>query len=163
VGFPSVEELKNIVTMTQATMEETAEAVIDGAELLKMRETAKEIPVADEVLDYTARLVAATHPDTEEAAQAARKYVKLGASPRAAQALITGAKVRALLNGRYNVSRDDINTLAYPVLRHRIKLSFDAVTEKKTADDVIDEIIDEVASGKKPAVVAAVEKVFKKK
>ena len=163
VSFPTVEELKNIVNMTQITMDETAEAVITGEELLQMRETAKEIPVIDEVLEYTANLVAATHPDTPEAAEAAKKYVKLGASPRAAQALITGAKVRALLDGRYNVSKDDINVLAYPVLRHRIKLSFDAVTEKKTADDIIGEIIDEVESGKKPAVIAAVEKVFKKK
>ena len=163
VDFPSVEELKNIVSMTQITMDETAEAVITGDELLKMRETAKEIPVIDEVLTYTANLVAATHPDTPEAAEAAKKYVKLGASPRAAQALITGAKVRALLDGRYNVSKEDINVLAYPVLRHRIKLSFDAVTEKKTADDIIGAIIDEVENGGKPAVVAAVEKVFKKK
>lgn len=163
VNFPSVEELVNIVSMTQVTMDETAEAVIDGAELLKMRETAKEIPVLDDVMEYTARLVAATHPDSEEAGETAKKYVKLGASPRAAQALITGAKVRALLNGRYNVSFDDINTLAYPVLRHRIKLNFDAVTDKKTPDDIIADVIKEVEQGKKPAVIAAVEKVFKKK
>lgn len=163
VTFPTVSELVNIVSMTQVTMDETAEAVIDGDELLRMRETAKEIPVLDDVMDYTARLVAATHPDSQEAGETAKKYVKLGASPRAAQALITGAKVRALLNGRYNVSFDDINTLAYPVLRHRIKLNFDAVTEKKTADDIIAGIIKEVEQGKKPAVIAAVEKVFKKK
>ncbi len=163
VTFPSVNELVNIVNMTQITMDETAEAVINGDELLQMRETAKDIPVLDDVMEYTARLVAATHPDSEEAGETAKKYVKMGASPRAAQALITGAKVRALLNGRYNVSFDDINTLAYPVLRHRIKLNFDAVTEKKTPDDIIAEVIKEVEQGKKPAVLAAVEKVFKKK
>ena len=163
VTFPTAEELVDIVSMTQITMDETAEAVINAQELLKMRETAKDIPVLDDVMDYTARLVCATHPDTKLASETAKKYVRLGASPRAAQALITGAKVRALVNGRYNVSFDDINTLAYPVLRHRIKLNFDAVTEKKTADDIIKDIISEVSDGNKGIIAAAVEKVFKKK
>ena len=162
VTFPSVSELVSIVDMTQVTMDEVAEAVINGTELLEMRETAKQIPVLEDVMEYTARLVAASHPDTPEATETSKQYVKLGASPRAAQALITGAKVRALINGRYNVSIDDINTLAYPVLRHRIKLNFDAVTDKKTPDDIIKALIKEVSGKQKSAVVAAVEKVFKK-
>ena len=163
VTFPTVKELVSIVDMTQATMEEKAQPVINGAELLEMRETAKDIPVIEEVTEYAARLVAATHPDGENASETGRKYVKLGASPRAAQALITGAKVRALLNGRYNVSIEDINTLALPVLRHRVKLNFDAVTDKKTPDDIVRAVIKEVSDGPKSPVAAVVEKMLGRK
>lgn len=146
--FPSVTEINAIVEMTQETMDEVACAVIDAESLLKMRATAKEIPVMSEVLTYASKLVAATHPEREGSPAISRELLRFGASPRAAQALITGAKVRALMAGRYNVSYDDINALAYPVLRHRIKASFEAITDKKTTDDIIRELIDEV-SGKR--------------
>ena len=142
--FPKVDELKSIVNMTQHEPGETAQAVIDGAELLKLRETAADIPVSEEVLMYTMRLVAATHPESEAASEYVRRYVRFGASPRAAQALITAAKVRALVNGRFNVSYSDIEALAYPVLRHRIKPSFTAVSEKKDADALITELLGQV-------------------
>ncbi len=137
VPNPSAEELGQIVTMTQKTMDETAKAACNGAELLRMREVAKTIPIASEVLEYAMVMVAATHYGSEIATDTAKKYIRDGASPRAAQALITAAKVRALIKGRYNVSYEDINTLAIPVLRHRIKLGFEAVTSKLTADDVV--------------------------
>jgi MoxR-like ATPase len=89
------------------------------------------------------RLVANTHPERKLSHASSRKYIKYGASPRAAQALITAAKVRALINGRYNVSYDDINALAYPILRHRIKISFSASNDHLTVDDVIALIIKE--------------------
>lgn len=149
ITYPSMEELMEIVNITQKTMEETANAACSGKELLLMRETAKEIPVAEDVMRYTMKLVMATQPNGEYASATAAKYLRYGASPRAAQALITTAKVKALLNGRYNVSYDDINELAYPVLRHRIKLSFEAVTGKVTADQVIDGIIKEINAKKK--------------
>ena len=104
--------------------------------------------VGKEVLDYAMVLVAATHPDSEVATATTKRYIRLGASPRAAQALITAAKVRALMRGRYNVSYDDINTLAIPVLRHRIKLGFEAVTSKMDADDVVRSIIAELNNQK---------------
>ncbi|MDE7380268.1 MAG: AAA family ATPase, partial [Clostridia bacterium] len=104
---------------------------------------AKTVPVIDEVLEFAVNLVSATHPELETASSVAKKYIKYGASPRAAQALITCAKVRALMNGNYNVSYDDIKTLAYPVLRHRIKINYNAVSEKLGVDDVIKLLISE--------------------
>ncbi len=143
--FPNVEELKNIVTMTQATMDEVAENVMDGATVLEMRTLANGVPVLDEVLDYTMRLVSGTHPELDKTTDVAKKYIKQGASPRAAQALITCAKVRALMNGNYNVSYDDINALAAPVLRHRIKINYTAVNDRLTTDDVIAQLVKETA------------------
>ncbi len=148
VGFPTIEELAQIVNMTQESMAEKAQAVLTGAELLEMRNTAKEIPIIDEVFQYAMKLVSATHPELPEASDVAKRYLRFGASPRAAQALITAGKVRALMEGRFNVSYDDINTLAYPVLRHRIKLSFQAITEKVTTDNVIQKLLS-VVGGKK--------------
>lgn len=144
ITYPNMEELLEIVNITQKTMEEIAEAACSAKELLLMRETAKEIPVAEDVMKYAMRLVMATQPSGEQASETSKKYLRYGASPRAAQALITTAKVKALMNGRYNVSYDDINSLAYPVLRHRIKLNFEAVTGKITTDRVIGEIIQEL-------------------
>ena len=145
--FPGKEELKNIVTMTQATMLETAEPVTDGATILTMRDLASAVPVIDDVLEYAVSLVQATHPEIDGASSTASKYVKYGASPRAAQALITAAKVRALMHGNYNVSYADIDALAAPVLRHRIKVNYAAINEKLTVDDVIEMIVKET---KKP-------------
>lgn len=144
VKNPSLDELMDIVTMTQKTMAEVAEAACSGEELLEMRKTANAIPVADEVLRYAMTLCSATHPDSECASNAAKKYVRLGASPRAGQALISAAKVKALMSGRFNVSYNDVNELAYPVLRHRMKMTFEAIAERVTPDQVIGMIIDEL-------------------
>ena len=148
VPNPSAEELGQIVAMTQKTMDETALAACSGEELLRMREVAKSIPIASEVLEYAMVMVASTHAASDVATETAKRYIRDGASPRAAQALITAAKVRALIKGRYNVSYDDINTLALPVLRHRIKLGFEAVTSKMDADDVVRSIIAELNNQK---------------
>ncbi len=144
MSFPTAKELANIVSMTQITMDETAEAVVNGEEILAMRELAASVPVIDDVLNYAVNLVSGTHPKIDGASDTAKKYIKYGASPRAAQALITCAKVRALMNGNYNVSYDDINALAYPVLRHRIKISYTAVNERHSVDDVIGMLIKEI-------------------
>ncbi len=144
VTYPNREELKSIVGMTQVTMDEVADAACNAEELLAMRATAKEVPIADEVMDYAMSLTLATQPESECSANISKKYVRCGASPRAAQALISAAKVRALINGRYNVSYNDLNELACPVLRHRIKLTFEAVTDNVSTDDVIHGIIDEL-------------------
>ena len=142
VGFPSNAELADIVKMTQITMAETAEAVINGEEILEMRALASTVPVVDEVLMYAVDLVANTHPELDST-PSTKKYVKYGASPRAAQGLITAAKVRALMQGRFNVSYEDIDALAYPVLRHRMKVNYTAVNDKLGVDDVISMIIKE--------------------
>ena len=144
VKNPSLDELMDIVNLTQKTMAEVADAACSGEDLLEMRKTANAIPVAEEVLKYAMTLCSATHPDSECASEAAKKYVRLGASPRAGQALISAAKVKALLNGRYNVSYDDVNALAYPVLRHRMKLTFEAIAERVSADEIVTMIIKEV-------------------
>ncbi len=141
--FPGNDELADIVKMTQITLAETAEAVVDGATILDMRALASSVPVIDEVLDYAVRLVSGTHPELDKASDTAKKYVKYGGSPRAAQALITCAKVRALINGNFNVSYADIDALAYPVLRHRIKVSYAAINEHLSVDDVIGMLIKE--------------------
>ena len=141
--FPTVKELKNIVNMTQITMDEIAETVVDGPTILQMRELAKDVPVIDDVLNYTMNLVANTHPELKESSDTAKKYIKYGASPRAGQALITAAKIRALINGNYNVSYEDIDALAYPVLRHRIKINYNAINDRMTVEDVIEQLIKE--------------------
>lgn len=135
--FPTIGELKNIVKMTQVTMDETAQKIVDGDMLLQMRALSKQVPVIDEVLEYAMTLVASTHASLDAATDSSKKYVKYGASPRAGQALITAGKVRALMDGRYNVSYDDINKLAYPVLRHRIKINYEAINDRLSVDDVI--------------------------
>ncbi len=143
VTFPNVKELADIVKMTGITMEETAERVLTGQEILQMRKLAAEVPVADKVLDYAVNLISNTHPELADASETAKKYIKYGASPRAAQAIITCAKVRALMSGNFNVSYEDIDALAAPVLRHRIKISYAAINDKMNADDVIAALIKE--------------------
>ncbi len=156
VKNPTLNELMDIVALTQKTMAEVADAVCSGEDLLEMRKTANAIPVAEEVMRYAMILCSATHPDSECATEAAKKYVRLGASPRAGQALISAAKVRALLNGRYNVSYSDVNALAYPVFRHRMKLNFEAIASRVSPDEIITMILEEV--GKKQKVSSSVEK-----
>ena len=107
------------------------------ADLLK----GKKVAIIDDVIDYAIRLVSGTHPELDGAGEIAKKYIKYGASPRAAQALITCAKVRALINGSYNVSFADIDALAKPVLRHRIKINYNAINDRHTVDDVVDMLV----------------------
>ena len=144
VKMPNMDALMDIVNMTQKTMAEVADAACTGEQLLEMRKTANAIPVATDVMQYAMMLCSATHPDSEHAAEASKKYIRLGASPRAGQALISAAKVKALMNGRFNVSYSDINELALPVLRHRIKLTFEAVAERVGADEIVEMIVEEL-------------------
>ncbi|MBR4863112.1 MAG: MoxR family ATPase [Oscillospiraceae bacterium] len=147
--FPTISELTAIVNMTQESMAEHAQAVLTGEELLAMRATAKEIPITDEVLHYAMRLVSATHPELADSPAFTKQYIRFGASPRAGQALITAGKVRALMQGRFNVSYEDIDVLALPVLRHRIKPSFTAITEKRTTDQLIHQLLVELKKSAK--------------
>lgn len=144
VPDPSLDELMQIVDMTQKTMKEVADPVCNGEQLLKMRETANQIPCATDVLKYAMALTAATRPNGDYATTASKKYVRVGASPRAGQALISAAKVKALISGRFNVSYSDINDLACPVLRHRLKLNFEAVAEGISVDEIVKMIVEEV-------------------
>lgn len=146
VPYPSVDELKRIVLMTQETLDEVAKQVLTADELLRMRETAREIPVIDEVVTYAMELVSSTHPTSENAGETARRHLRLGASPRAGQALITACKVRALIRGHFNVSYKDVEALAYPVLRHRIRPNFEAIAAQKTPDQLIASLLEEMDS-----------------
>ena len=141
--FPAETELCRIVRLTQDTQEERAEVVMNGDELLAMRETAKQIPVIDEVLEYAAHLVSSTHPELEGASETAKKELRFGASPRAVQALILGARILALIDGRYNVSYNDVDALACQALRHRVKLTYEAIMRGVTPDQVIAALVNE--------------------
>lgn len=148
--FPSDEELKKIVDITQITMDETAQKVINGENILKMRELAKQVPVIDDVIMYAMHLVSSTHPEEKNnTSKVCQEYIRYGASPRAGQALITTAKVRALMQGRFNVSYDDIDALAFPVLRHRIKINYNAINEHLTTEDVIELLVKENQKSRK--------------
>ncbi len=141
--FPTAGELVDIVNMTQLTLDESAEPVVDGKTILEMREVAKHVPIIDEVMNYAVNLVSNTHPEIEKTSETAQKYIRVGASPRAAQALITCAKVRALMHGNYNVSYEDIDALAHTVLRQRLKINYSAVNDKLTVDELITKLVAE--------------------
>ena len=109
-----------------------------------MQALARQVPIASHVADYAVRLVIATHPDGEGAPEATTRYVRYGASPRAAQAMVLAAKILALLDGRLNVSFEDVRRVALPALRHRVILNFEAEAKQVTADTLLRTIIQAV-------------------
>lgn len=137
VDFPTLDELSRIVGLTTVPQNEHAQKVADAETLLQMRTVAQEVPVAQAVRDFALRLVLATHPEVESSPETVRRFVRFGASPRAAQAIIATARVRALMAGRYNVAYEDIEALAPACLRHRIALSFEGMAEGETTEGVI--------------------------
>ena len=143
MDFPTVPELADIVNLTQHSQAENATKVVDGPQIMKMRALAQDVPCIKEVIDYAMTLVHNTHPEFDETSEVTKKYIRYGCSPRAGQALITGAKIRALIHGNYNVSFDDIDALAFPVLRHRIKINYNAINEGLSIDKVIELLIKE--------------------
>ena len=146
--YPSVTELGDIVNMTQGNMNENATKVVDGETILHMRKLAQDVPCIPQVLEYAMDLVHSTQSELDDCSETAKKYIRYGASPRACQALITGAKIRALIHGNYNVSYDDIDALAYPVLRHRIKINYNAINDNLTVDKVISLLTKEIRKKK---------------
>jgi MoxR-like ATPase len=145
VDFPSSQELVEILNRTTGDVEPEVGVVADGATVLAMGELARQVPVASPLADYAAKLVIATHPDGGAAPDVVRRYVRYGASPRAAQALILGGKVTALLAGRYNVAFEDLRAVAPAALRHRILLNFEGQAEGVSTDDVVREILEAVS------------------
>jgi MoxR-like ATPase len=143
VGYPSSEELHEIVGRTMQVEAEVMK-VADGETILRMGEVARQVPIANSVVDYAVRLVMATHPEQEHVLDTTRRYIRYGASPRGAQALVLGGKVRALLAGRMNVSYEDIQSVMHPSLRHRVILNFDAEASGISADAVLDTIASQV-------------------
>jgi len=144
VEFPSLEELHEIIDMTTAGREVKAQKVADGQTIMRLRSVAAAVPIARSVQDYALRLVLATHPERDDAPQVTKRYIRYGASPRGAQSIISTAKVRAVMEGRYNVSFEDIRYVAYPALRHRIALSFEGMAEGKAPDEIIGQILSEL-------------------
>ncbi|MFN8593094.1 MAG: MoxR family ATPase [Thermomicrobiales bacterium] len=141
VPYPSADELAEIVRRTTAPGTPAAEKVASGATVLRMGALAREVPISASVTDYVVRLTLSTHPESEYAPDVVRRYVRYGVSPRGAQAIVLGSKIRALIEGRLNVAYDDVRTVAAPALRHRLILNFDAESSGVTADDVIAELV----------------------
>ena len=144
VPFPTKEELGAIVDLTVKDGGQEARRVIGAEELMDMRAAARAVPIASSVQDYALRLVLATHPDGGEAPEVTRKYVRFGASPRAAQAMLSAARVRALAKGRYNVSFEDIRLIAPACLRHRMVRSFEAVSAGMDMEKILREMLSAV-------------------
>ena len=144
VKYPTVSDLETILDRTTENLKPKAEAVLSGERILQMSQLSRMIPIANDVRRYGIAMVVATHPDHELASAAAKKYVRYGASPRGLQALILGAKIRAILDNRYHVSRDDLKEMALPVLRHRMILNFEGQAEGISADDVIQKMMADV-------------------
>ena len=141
VGYPTKSEMETIVDRTMAAEQPKVDQVMDRQQVLDIRRKAHEVLVAPHVRDAAIRLILMTQPEQSESHPLARKYIRYGSSPRGAQSLVQGGRVRALMRGRLNVSLDDITALALPALRHRIILNFDAHAEGKTADSVLAEIL----------------------
>jgi MoxR-like ATPase len=141
VKYPTVNDLETILDRTTESLKTKAEAVMSGDRILQMSALARQIPIAADVRRYGIAIVVATHPDHELASAPTKKYVRYGASPRGLQSLILGAKIRAILDNRYHVAREDLRIMATPVLRHRLILNFEGQAEGISADDVISKII----------------------
>jgi len=147
VEFPSVEELGSIIDRTTGSSESHAAKVLDGRAILEMRETAREVVIADHVKEYALKAVIATHPGSEHATSMTNQYVRYGSSPRGAQAIVLAAKTSALLDGRFNVSFDDIRKVAKPALRHRIILNFEGEAERIAPDAIVADLLEKVGKG----------------
>ena len=141
VPYPSVEELVAIADRTTGRDSRDLKPVADGPTIVAMQQVARAVPIAQHVTLAAARLTRATHPDDDHAPDVVRRYVRYGASPRGMQAIILAGKIIALLDGRYNVAIDDLQAAAYPALRHRIILNFEAQAEGVTTDAVIEAVL----------------------
>ncbi|MCS7310494.1 MAG: AAA family ATPase [Armatimonadetes bacterium] len=141
---PSVEQLNAIIDRTTGAETPQVETVADGETVVWMQRLARQVPLAEPVRDFASQLVHFTHPEVDGAPNAVKRYVRYGSSPRGAQALVQTAKVRALSQGRYNVAIEDIEAVAYPALRHRILLNFEAEAQGVTPEQVIDAVLGHV-------------------
>jgi len=152
VGYPSASELAEVLSRTTTGVRAAVGKVLDRDALMGLMNLVREVPVASHVKDYAVRLVLATHPRTETAAPIANQYLRFGSSPRGGQTLLLGGKVRALTQGRFNVSFDDIEAVAAPALRHRLILNFEA--EGITTDHIVAQVLRDVPRDAAAAVNA---------
>jgi MoxR-like ATPase len=144
VGYPSASELTEVLSRTTTGARPEVQRVLSRDGLLELMTLVREVPVASHVKDYAVRLVLATHPRTETAAPIASQYLRFGSSPRGGQTLLLAGKVRALTEGRFNVSFDDIEAVAPATLRHRLILNFEAEAEGITTDHIIGQILRDI-------------------
>ncbi len=143
VDYPSVQSMHTILNRTTKVEEPVPDQVLTGPEILEMRETVLAIPIARPVQEYAIRLVLSTHPDTPDAHKITNQYVRYGASPRGAQAMVLGGKIRALLNDRVHVSAEDIRAIAPSILRHRVLLNFEGEAEQVDTDSILEAILND--------------------
>jgi MoxR-like ATPase len=148
VPFPSRDELHAIIDRTTTAQHVEVKRVLTRQQILEMQALVRRVPVARHVQDYAIRVLMATHPSGEEAPELVKRFVRTGASPRGAQAMLLGAKVRALFDGRFAASIDDVKATALAALRHRVLLSFEGEAEGVAADRVIDEILKKLPGSK---------------
>lgn len=144
VRYPSLDELDLVMERTTKRDMPTVDKVCDGEQINALEQSVRDILIAEDVRRYALRMVLSTHPESENAPELTKKYVRYGSSPRGAQALILGGKVRAILDGRYNVAREDIQAVALPSLRHRLILSFEGEAEGIDPDDIIQHLLTEI-------------------
>ena len=152
VPYPTKKDLAEVIARTTGTQTDSVKPVASQADVIRMRDIAKEVVVAPNVLDFGLSMIVGTHPDSAEASPLVKRYVRYGSSPRGAQSMVMAAKVRALLSERFNVSREDLIEVAKPVLRHRILLNFEAEADAVSADRVLDDLIQHVQSGDRDPV-----------
>ncbi|HLV21632.1 MAG TPA: MoxR family ATPase [Polyangiaceae bacterium] len=148
VPFPSREELHTIIDRTTTDHSAEVRSVLSREDILKLQQLVRRVPVARHVQDYAIRVLQATHPEQPDAPEKVRRFVRTGGSPRGAQAILLASKIRALLEGRYAASLEDVKASALPALRHRILLSFEGEAEGVRSDDVIRQILSEIPEGK---------------
>jgi len=141
ITYPTEAAMHDILDRTTQRTGTTVNRVVDGAEILEMRTIARGVPVAKPVQTYAIRLAMGTHPHSPYASPMIKKYVRYGASPRAAQALVLGAKIHALTKGNAFVSADDIKAVALPVLRHRLLMNFEGEADEVNADTLVNELL----------------------
>jgi MoxR-like ATPase len=141
IDHPPEDGEYNVVRTTTAVLDPHFERPVTGADLVAFQRLVRRVPVAEPVMRYALSLVRTSRPKASNAPEMIRKYVAFGASVRAAQYLILGAKARALTDGRYHVGFDDVRALAHPVLRHRVLTNFRAESEAVTSDTLIDELL----------------------
>ncbi len=144
VDFPDLESLTKIVNLTTGISEEEVKTVTSREELLEAINLCKEVPIAKPVLEHAMKLIVATHSGSEYETEFVKKYVEMGSSPRGAQNLIRAARVKAVMEGRYNVSFEDVNYIAPLVLMHRISLNYNAITDGITVRDIVMDIVEKV-------------------
>ena len=142
VGFPSRDELHSILDKTTGATTPTIEPVLDRARVLQMRAVARDVAVAHHVQDYAIRVLEATHPERPGAPDLVKRFVRFGASPRGAQACLLAAKIRAIFEGRFAASIDDVRAVAHAALRHRMILNFEGEAEGVETDAILDRIIE---------------------